>query len=78
MAVKAMILNCMGFLTSPLYLFSKFFEDKPVEHLLSENIQSKHLNDSRLGRALDEVYQYGVTKLSRKHRTIVFVKLGIV
>ena len=66
MAVKAMILNCMGFLTSPLYLFSKFFEDKPVEHLLSENIQSKHLNDSRLGRALDEVYQYGVTKLFLK------------
>ena len=24
--VKALILNCMGFLTAPLYLFSQFFE----------------------------------------------------
>ena len=24
--VKAMIINCMGFLTAPLYLFSEFFE----------------------------------------------------
>ena len=66
MAVKAIILNCMGFLTSPFYLFDKFFEDKPVEHLFGKNIQSKHLNESRLGRALDEVYQYGVTKLFLK------------
>ena len=26
--VKAMILNCLGFLTAPLYLFQKFFEGK--------------------------------------------------
>jgi transposase len=26
--VKAMIINCMGFLTAPLYLFSEFFEGK--------------------------------------------------
>ena len=28
--VKAMILNCLGFLSAPLYLFSQFFESKPV------------------------------------------------
>lgn len=36
--VKAMILNCFGFLSAPLYLFSEFFESKPVAHLLGEGI----------------------------------------
>jgi hypothetical protein len=27
--VKAMIINCMGFLTAPLYLFSEFFAGNP-------------------------------------------------
>jgi len=26
-----MILNGLGFINSPLYLFSRFFEDKPLE-----------------------------------------------
>ena len=26
--VKAMIINCMGFLTAPLYLFSDFLQEK--------------------------------------------------
>jgi hypothetical protein len=30
--VKALILNCLGFLTAPLYLFSQFFEGKATEH----------------------------------------------
>ena len=32
--VKAMIINCMGFLTAPLYLFGEFFEGKATEHLI--------------------------------------------
>lgn len=28
--VKAMILNGLGFVSSPLYLFSRFFEGKPT------------------------------------------------
>uniref|UniRef100_UPI000346A268 DUF4277 domain-containing protein n=1 Tax=Prochlorothrix hollandica TaxID=1223 RepID=UPI000346A268 len=52
---KAMVLNCMGFLTSPFYLFSQFFEGKAVEHLLGEGIKAEHLNESRLGRTLDEI-----------------------
>jgi len=31
--VKALILNGLGFVSSPLYLFSRFLEGKPVEHL---------------------------------------------
>nr|WP_052327067.1 IS1634 family transposase [Prochlorothrix hollandica] len=62
-AVKAMVLNCMGFLTSPFYLFSQFFEGKAVEHLLGEGIKAEHLNESRLGRTLDEIFKYGVSQL---------------
>ena len=34
LVVKAMIINCMGFLTAPLYLFSQFFQGKATEHLI--------------------------------------------
>lgn len=61
--VKALILNCFGFLSGPLYLFSQFFEGKAVEHLLGEGIQAKHLNDSRIGRVLDQLYMYGLSGL---------------
>ena len=53
----------MGFLTSPFYLFPKFFEGKAVEHLLGENIKVEYLNESRFGRVLDEIFHYGLTKL---------------
>jgi transposase len=59
--VKAMILNSFGFLSAPLYLFSEFFESKAVGHLLGEGIEAKHLNDDRLGRVLDALYEFGVT-----------------
>lgn len=37
--VKAMILNCMGFLTSPPYLFSEFFTGKATEHLIGLGVK---------------------------------------
>ncbi|MDE5105953.1 MAG: DUF4277 domain-containing protein, partial [Trichodesmium sp. St17_bin3_1_1] len=33
-AVKGMLLNGLGLVSSPLYLFSKFFEGKAIEHLI--------------------------------------------
>ncbi len=62
-AVKAMIINGLGMISSPLYLFEKFFEGKATEHLLGEGILPKHLNDDCLGRALDKLYAAGVTKV---------------
>lgn len=40
LAVKAMIINGLGLVSAPLYLFSKFFEGKAVEHLIGEGIQA--------------------------------------
>ncbi len=59
--VKALLLNCFGFLSAPLYLFSEFFESKPVAHLLGAGIEARHLNDDRIGRVLDALYKSGST-----------------
>jgi transposase len=61
--VKAMILNGLGFVSKPLYLFSKFFEDKGMEKLLGGSVKSDYLNDDKLGRVMDELYKYGLTQL---------------
>ena len=61
--VKAMILNCLGFLSAPLYLFSQFFESKPVAHLLGEGIEASHLNDDRIARVLDQLWTFGLSSL---------------
>jgi len=67
--VKAMILNGLGFVSAPLYLFSKFFEGKAIEHLLGEGIKAKDLNDDKLGRVLDKLYKVGLTQ--------IFIKIAL-
>lgn len=62
-AVKAMILNGLGFLSAPLYLFEEFFAGKATEHLLGPGIKPEHLNDDRLGRVLDKLFDTGLTEL---------------
>jgi predicted RNA binding protein YcfA (HicA-like mRNA interferase family) len=37
---KAIILNGLGFVSRPLYLFPDFFQDKPIEHLIKEGIKA--------------------------------------
>ncbi len=58
-----MILNGLGLVSSPLYLFPSFFEGKATEHLIGEGIQPKHLNDDRLGRVLDKLYLTGLSQI---------------
>ncbi len=73
--LKAMILNGqgrtlrVGFVSAPLYLFSNFFQGKACEHLLGEGIRPEHLNDDKLGRVLDKLFDYGLISL--------FVKLSL-
>ena len=59
--VKALIINALGFISAPLYLFSEFFESKPVGHLLGEGVSAEHLNDDRLGRVLNQLYEEGTS-----------------
>ena len=60
--VGAMILNCLGFVNRTLYLTPRFFEKRPVEKLLGENVSAEKLNDDCLGRALDKIHEFGETR----------------
>ena len=61
--VKAILLNGLGFVSQPLYLFPKFFEDKATEHLLGKGIKPEHLNEYKIGRVMDKLYNYGLSEL---------------
>jgi transposase len=61
-AVKAMLLNGLGFSHRALYLTPLFFKDKPVERLLGAGITADMVNDDALGRTLDAIHQYGVER----------------
>src|SRR5687767_13082563 len=62
-AVKAMVLNGLGFVHQQLYLVPMFFQNKPTQRLVAPGIEAQHLHDDTLGRALDTLYAAGVTEL---------------
>jgi transposase len=73
--VKAMILNCLGFVDSRLYMYSQYFETLPVERLLGSEISASDLTDDVLGRTLDEIYEANSTQLFMK---LALKMMGIV
>ena len=62
-AVMAMILNALGFVSRPLYLTPEFFSNKPVNLLIAPQLQATDFTDDSLGRALDTLYENGITEL---------------
>nr|WP_210967787.1 IS1634 family transposase [Dolichospermum flos-aquae] len=72
-----MILNGLGFVSRPLYLFPEFFQDKAVEHLIGGGIKAEDLNDDKIGRVMDKLYKYGLTKLFLIIALEVVKKYGI-
>ncbi|WP_339137415.1 MAG: IS1634 family transposase [Candidatus Electrothrix sp. GW3-4] len=62
-AVKAMVVNGLGFANRALYLTPHFFQDKPVDRLIGEGIKAHDLNDTVLGRALDTIYKHNPEEL---------------
>lgn len=58
-----MVLNGLGFVSHPLYLSPEFFENKPVELLVGEEVTAVDLSDDCLGRALDALFESGVTEV---------------
>lgn len=63
LVVKAMIINGLGMVSAPLYLFPNFFAGKATEHLIGAGIQASHLNEHRLGRVLDKLYLVGSNQI---------------
>src|SRR5262247_485241 len=76
-AVKAMVLNGLGFLNQQLYLVPHFFQNKPLARLIAPGIQASHLNDDTLGRALDTLYAVGVTELYSLIAATAAKRLGL-
>src|SRR5512132_3518551 len=76
-AVKAMVLNSLGFLNQQLYLMPHFFHNKPISRLIAPGIQASHLNDDTLGRALETLYDYGVTALYSLIAATAAKRLGL-
>ncbi|WP_251951886.1 IS1634 family transposase [Salinibacter ruber] len=76
-AVKALVLNGFGFVQQRLYLTPKFFERVPTERLIGEGVRPEHLNEGVLGRALDDLFEYGVTELFRDVAAHAAGKLGL-
>src|SRR5437870_7723455 len=76
-AVKAMVLNGLGFVNQQLYLVPHFFHNKPLSRLIAPGIQASHLNNDTLGRALDTLYAYGVTELYSLIAATAAKRLGL-
>jgi transposase len=62
-AVQEMVLNGLGFVSRPLYLAPEFMAGKPVDILVGEGLSAEDFNDDSLGRALDRLYEVGVTEV---------------
>ena len=75
--VKSLILNAMGFVSRPLYLFPQFFNDKATEHLFGEGIYPDYFNDDKIGRVMDKLYKIGLTNIFLSIALVAFKKYGI-
>lgn len=76
--VAAMILNGLGFMNDRLYMFEQFLENKPVEQFFGSNICASYFNDDALGRCLDAISEYGVTKFFTAISFDIGVEQGLI
>jgi transposase len=76
-AAQAMILNGRGFVHQRLSLVPYFFANKPLERLIGAEIEAPHLHDDVLGRALDALYDVGVTPLYTLMATEAWARRGL-
>ena len=60
-AVVAMVLNALGFVDRPLFLFPEFRGDETGGDIDKGRVESRgfHFNDDVLGRTLDKLYRAG-------------------
>src|SRR5438445_7853075 len=58
-AVAGMILNGLGFSDRPLTFTPQLFANKPLGLLFHEGVRAEMFNRFKLGRTLDEAYDYG-------------------
>ena len=76
-AVKAMVLHGLGCINQAGYLVPRCFQNKPTSRLMAPRVAPEQLNDDALGRALDTLYDDGVTKLYRLLAATAAKRLGL-
>jgi len=76
-AIKGMILNGLGFVSKPLSLTPRFFQNKPLELLFRNGVSADDFNRFKLGRTLDHVFEYGTDKLFSELSFDVCLKEGV-
>lgn len=59
----ALLLNGLGFTERRLYLFPDYCQHLDLKRLLGSDITAKQLNESVIGRLLEQIYAYGSTRL---------------
>ncbi len=62
-AIMAMIINALGFVNKPLYLFPEFMRNKPIELFFREGLRPEDFNDDTLGRALETSFESNPTNI---------------
>jgi hypothetical protein len=62
-AVQAMVLNALGFTSRALYLMPQYLDNKPVDLLISPDLDAADFNDDSLGRSLEQLFEAGVTEV---------------
>ena len=76
-AVRALVLKGLRCINQALYLVPKFFHHKPTYRLISPRVATEQRNDDALGRALDTLYDSGVTALYSLLATTAAKRLGL-
>lgn len=78
LSAVAMVINGLGFTNRRMYLASQFFETKPVELLLNKpGLKSDDITDDALGKALDEIAEYGAEKLFGNIATSIVLEYNL-
>jgi len=71
--VLALILNGLGFTQRWLYLFSAWFENKPLERLFGKEVTAADITGDVIGRTLDAIEEYGPERLYQEIISQIFL-----
>ena len=55
----------------------QFFVGKATEHLIGEGVKPEHLNDSRIGRVLDQLYEQGLSRVFLEMALAAVKRFGV-
>ena len=76
-AVKMMVLNALGFVSRPIYMYPDFIENKSMCRFFRPELGPEDFNDDTIGRALDRLFDHNPTQIFKGIEHKVKRMLGI-